>query len=88
MSDYADYDSDSTSPPAHAALVTPSDSTDLTDVTRAICFGTAGAIKVTTAGGETVVIPSGALVAGIQHPMRLKRVFSTGTTAASIVAWW
>lgn len=76
------------SPPRHCALVTPSDTDDLTYVARGLSFATAGAVKVTTAGGETVTIPSGALAAGAIHPLCVKKVFSTGTTAASIVAYW
>ena len=75
-------------PADHVALVTPSDTDDLTKFTRGISFGTAGALKVDTAGGETVVIPSGALTAGVVHPLRVKRVYSTGTAAANIVAYW
>lgn len=77
-----------TVPPGHAALVTPSDSADLTYATRGISFATAGALKVTMVGGEEVVIPSGALAAGVIHPMRVTRVWSTGTGALNIVAWW
>ena len=73
---------------AHVALVTPSDTVDLTVPTRGISFVTAGALKITTTGAETVTIPSGALAAGVIHPIRARRIFSTGTTAASIVAYW
>lgn len=70
------------------ANVTPSDSTDLAHVTRGISFATAGALKITTLRGTTIIIPSGALAAGIIHPIRATRIWSTGTTAATIVAWW
>lgn len=75
-------------PPANVALVTPSDSTDLAFVTRAVSFSAAGALKVTTENGQTVVIPSGALAAGVQHAMRVTRIWSTGTGATDIVAWY
>lgn len=75
-------------PPSHVALVTPSDSVDLTYVTRGISLAAAGALKVVTHGGETVVIPSGALTAGIIHPLRVTRIWSTGTDATGIVAYW
>jgi len=68
-------------------LVTPSDSTDLTVVSRGIAFGTAGALKVTDIYGNTTVIPSGVLSAGIIHPLELTRIWSTSTTAANIVAF-
>ena len=75
-------------PPRNIALVTPSDSVDLVNESRAISFGTVGAIKVTTSGGQTIVIPSGALAAGVQHAMIIKRIWSTSTTAADIVMYW
>lgn len=76
------------SPPAHVALVTPSDGSDLEKVTRGVSFVAAGDLAVVTAGGETVTIPSGALAAGIMHPLRLARIKATGTTATGIVAYW
>lgn len=69
------------------ALITPADS-DLTTYLRGIAFATAGALKVTMVNGDVVVIPSGALAAGMIHPLRIKRVWSTGTTAASIVGFY
>lgn len=72
----------------NAVLITPNDNTDLAVVTRAISFGGAGAIKVDTLGGDTVVIPSGALAAGVMHPLRVTRVYSTSTTATSIVGYY
>lgn len=69
-------------------LITPNDSADLSQITRAISFGTAGALKITDALGNTVTIPSGALAAGILHPIRVVKVFSTGTGASSIVGYY
>lgn len=68
-------------------LITPNDSTDLATHARGISFATAGALKIDDMNGNTVTIPSGALSAGIIHPLRVKRVHSTGTTAASIVGY-
>jgi hypothetical protein len=69
----------------HAAAVTPSDGTDLTNTASALYVGTAGALKVDTAKGETVTF--GAVAAGLL-PLRVKRVYSTGTVASNIVALW
>jgi hypothetical protein len=74
-------------PADHVALVTPSDTADI-PATRGVSVATAGDMKVTTVGGETVVIPSGALAAGIVHPIRVTRVWATGTAAVGIVAYW
>ena len=73
------------SPAAHAASVTPNDSTDLTASSRALYIGTSGDVKVTTVGGETVTfasVPVGVL------PVRVQRVWATGTDASDIIAIW
>lgn len=74
------------SPAEYAAAVTKSDSTDLANTARSLFVGTGGDVKVTTAGGSEVTfggVPSGAIL-----PVRVKRVWSTGTNAANIVAIW
>lgn len=76
------------SPATHIALVTTSDTVDLTNVTRYISIGVAGALKVTTLGGESVIIPSGSLPVGQLIPLRVTRVWTTGTVATGIVAFW
>jgi len=75
-------------PASHLFLITPHDTNELANVTRGISFGTAGTLKVVTAGGEVVTIPSGSLAAGIIHPLRVKIVWSAGTTAADIVGYY
>lgn len=72
------------SPGQHAAVVTPNDSADLATFARALIIGVAGNVKVDTVGGETVMIPA---VAGVL-PVRVRRVYSTDTTASGIVAIW
>jgi hypothetical protein len=76
------------SPASHVFLITPNDGADLTTNIRAIAFATAGTLKITTLGGETVTIPSGVLAPGIIHPIRVKRVYATGTTVTNIVGVW
>jgi hypothetical protein len=71
-------------PVTHGAVVTPDDATDLTTASRAILVGTAGDIKLTTVGGSTL---TAAFTAG-WHPVCASRIWSTGTTAAGISAWW
>lgn len=73
-------------PLSHGGLVTPSDSVNLTNPSRACIIATAGDVKVTTLGGETFVIPS--VTAGQFLPMRFSRIWSTGTTASNISCWW
>lgn len=64
--------------------VTPSDSANLATFTRGIIVGVSGDVKVVLLDDSTVTLP--ALAAGVIHPVRAKKVFSTGTTATTIVA--
>ena len=66
-------------------LVIPDNGADLSHSTRGIAFSTAGDLKVTTVGGETLTIPDGILSAGIIHPIEVTKVFLTGTTASGIM---
>ena len=71
-------------PADNAAAVTPNDSTDLTNTARALYIGTTGNVKVDTAAGDTVTfysVPAGGIL-----PVRVKRVYSTGTTASNITS--
>lgn len=69
-------------PARHAFAVTPSDGTDLTNRVVALYVGAAGDVKLDTWGGETVTftnVPVGVL------PVRVRRVYATGTTASGII---
>jgi len=68
------------------AAITPSDSNDLTHVTRAIWVGGDGNITFTMSGGMNVTLTG--VKAGSLLPIRAKRVLSTGTTATGIVGLW
>ena len=71
------------SPITGAAAVTTNDATDLPEVTLALYIGTAGTLKVTMMDGS--VVSYAAVTAG-RHPLRVKRVWATGTSATGIVA--
>jgi hypothetical protein len=71
-------------PATDAEAVTPNDGADITDVSRGLYVGTTGNVKVTMSSGDVVTFNS--MAAGIIHPIRVKRVWSTGTTAGNIVA--
>lgn len=61
------------------------DSNDITGgAIRGISFAVAGALKITTTGGNTVTITSGALAAGVIHPIGIVKVFATGTGCTGI----
>lgn len=71
----------------NAAVVTPNDSTDLAQVTRAVFVGTGGDLEVTMAGtGTAVVIPD--VPSGAFLPICAARILATNTTADGIVAFW
>jgi hypothetical protein len=72
------------SPAAQAAAVTPSDSTDLANASRALYVGTVGNLAIITVGGSTVTLVG----ASGWMPVRAARVLATGTTASDIVAVW
>jgi hypothetical protein len=69
-----------------AQTVSPSDSLDLDQVSRALYVGTSGNVKVTMKSGGTVTLAG--LAAGLWHPVRVSRIWATGTTAAGILAGW
>ncbi|MEO0691877.1 MAG: hypothetical protein AAFY90_03265 [Pseudomonadota bacterium] len=71
------------SPASHLAAVTPSDTDDLASASRALNVGQSGFVRVTTVAGDTETLFVGA---GSAFPVRVQRVWSTGTTATSIVA--
>jgi hypothetical protein len=68
-------------------VVTPNDSTDLPKFgrVRALWVGATGDVNVIMLGdaSETAKVLPG-LAAGIWHPMNVKRVLSTSTTATDI----
>lgn len=68
-------------------LITPNNSVDLSTPTRGLSIAAEGDLRVLTINDETVTVPEGALAAGIIHPICVKRVYSTGTTATGIVGY-
>jgi hypothetical protein len=64
--------------------VTPSDSTDLTYVSRALYVGVTGDVTVIMASGATLLFK--AVPAGQILPIRVSRVKATGTTATNITS--
>ena len=76
--------SQTSDPATNAVLITPSDSTDLVTVTRAVYVGTGGNMKVTMQDSGTVLftgVPSGTTL-----PIRVSRIWNTTTTASTIIA--
>lgn len=71
-------------PAENAAAITPNDTTDLPDTTRAIYVGGAGNLAVIMAGGGATITLTGVL-AGMIYPLRVARVLATGTTATGLI---
>lgn len=69
-------------PIQNAAAVTPDDAADLANTTRAVFVGTGGNLRVTLATGDTVTFAN---VGAGWHPLRVTRVWATGTSASNIV---
>ncbi|MBL3705556.1 hypothetical protein GI582_22905 [Sulfitobacter sp. BDSS02] len=71
------------SPPENIFGVTPDDGADLPNASRALNVAQSGTVRVTTVGGDTETL---FLAAGIAFPVRVQRIWSSGTTATGIVA--
>ena len=71
------------SPARHIEQVTPSDAGDLDYVSRAICVAVPGDVHLTMVDGSEGTL---FLAAGIAFPVRVTRIWDTGTTATGIVA--
>jgi hypothetical protein len=73
-----------TGPAVELRAVEPSDSADLPNgVCRSLFAGGAGVIVVQDAFGSQVSLHSGA---SQYHPVQIRRVLATGTTATDIIA--
>lgn len=69
--------------PAGAAAITVNDAVDLPQVS-VVFVGVGGNVKVTTANGDVVTFNG--VLAGMVLPVQVRRVWSTGTTATTMVA--
>lgn len=68
----------------HIFAITPSDGSDLAFVTRGINASADCTVKITTDGGETITAFQ--LHKGY-NPIRVTKVFSTGTTLGGASIW-
>lgn len=72
-----------TAPADGAFAVTPNNSTDLPQATRALYIGVSGNLAVTMLSGESVTLIN--VQAGTVLPLRLAKVMATDTTAQNII---
>lgn len=71
--------------PRHFFTVTPSDSVPLPHKPKYLRINGAGALRITTDGGDDITMD---VVAGEQIPCRPDFVMATGTSATGIVAFY
>lgn len=70
-----------------ALAVTPNDGTDLNRITRGIYIGGAGNVAVVFCDdADAAPVTLSALAIGVWHPMQVRRVMATNTTATLILA--
>lgn len=70
------------SPPSGSFAITPSDTELLPMTTNAVYVGVTGSLRVEYANGDIDTMQN--IAQGMQHPMRIIRVFATGTTATGL----
>jgi len=69
------------------AAITPSNTVDLPNPTKAIYVSATSTLVVDTIGGQTGVTIS-SLAGGIWHPIQITRVYVTGTSASGLLGSW
>ena len=83
MSDpFSDFATSLESPASNAYDIVPDDAADIAVVTRALNVTVEGTVRVTTHSGQTVTLY---IAAGGAFPIRVRRVWATGTSATGIV---
>ena len=80
---FAAYPDTPALPAVSVSEVIPNDASDLAHVTTALNVATPGTIRVTTKSGDVVDV---FVTAGSVFPLRVRRVWETGTTATGIRA--
>lgn len=83
---FSSTDKNIVAPYNHAVTITPNDSADIAEVTRGLHVhaGTASTpVKVTLAGDTTAVTMN--LQTGFIYPLRVSRVWATGTSATTVI---
>jgi hypothetical protein len=84
---FASFSDQVSAPCRHWAVITPSDTVDLTAIPKAIYVGTGGDVRMIGVGapvGAAGVTWKGVPAAGLL-PTRPRRILATGTTATDLV---
>jgi hypothetical protein len=80
---YASFTRAPSLPATSVQEIAPDDGTDIPTVSLALNVATPGTVRVTTLDGDTVDVH---VAAGVAFPLRVTRVWATGTTATGIRA--
>ena len=83
--DFQDRQPGLEAPASGAFDLTPNDGADLATFTRFIHVGSAGNLNVILAGDTSAVTLTNVQVG--YHPLRIKRLMSTGTTASGLTGF-
>jgi len=70
-------------PGERAFDVTPSDSSNLPQITRGLYVGIIGDVHVIMAGGDDVTFTD--MAAGVIHPLRVRQILVSGTNAGDLI---
>jgi hypothetical protein len=80
---YSSHAKSLSSPADHGFSISPSDTVDLAETTRALYVGTGGNIAATLRSGADITlanVPTGSVL-----PIRFQRIKATNTTATNLV---
>ena len=80
---YASFSRAPSLPASSVQEIVPDDSTDIPQVSLALNVATPGNVRVTTLDGDVVDVE---VAAGVAFPLRVSRIWATGTTATGIRA--
>lgn len=86
MSTYRNMNVEPHSPANGGQEITPNDSVDLNEISRALYIGSDGNVSVETGDGTILIFKN--VVGGSILPLQVRKVLATGTTSADIVAMW
>ncbi|MEL6519337.1 MAG: hypothetical protein AAFQ66_00120 [Pseudomonadota bacterium] len=78
---FREFATSPTSPAERIEAITPNNDNDLAYMTRALNVSGSGSVRVTTSTGDVGTVY---IAAGSMFPIRVSRVWATGTTATGI----
>jgi hypothetical protein len=70
-------------PAERGFYITISGTQTLEHATRGLYVGAQGSVNVVTAGGDSLIFTD--LAGGVIHPLRIRQVVASGTTATNII---